>query len=121
MAYNEAVNKRYTKQGQEDMTMKRYTEQELWAFVNRADTHEKIQIADKFLTKLDYLSIETYDAMMDALAYKSRELYHMGEDEAEEIEEIDFDDEDDFTSSYYGDYGPNNPWDAPGMSVRDFI
>ena len=68
MAYNEAVNKRYTKQGQEDMTMKRYTEQELWAFVNRADTHEKIQIADKFLTKLDYLSVETYDAMMDALA-----------------------------------------------------
>lgn len=20
-----------------------------------------------------------------------------------------------------GDYGPSNPWDAPGMSVRDFI
>ena len=101
--------------------MKRYTEQELWAVVDRADTHEKIQIADKFLTKLDYLSVETYDAMMDALAYKSRELYHMGENETEEIEEIDFDDEDDFTSSYYGDYGPSNPWDAPGMSVRDFI
>lgn len=24
-------------------------------------------------------------------------------------------------SSAYGDYGPGNPWDAPGMSVSDFI
>ena len=25
------------------------------------------------------------------------------------------------TSCTYGDYGPSNPWDAPGMSIRDFI
>ena len=25
------------------------------------------------------------------------------------------------TSSTCGDYGPGNPWDAPGMSTRDFI
>ena len=24
-------------------------------------------------------------------------------------------------SATYGDYSPSNPWDAPGMSVRDFI
>lgn len=24
-------------------------------------------------------------------------------------------------SSTGGDYGPGNPWDAPGMSIRDFI
>ena len=24
-------------------------------------------------------------------------------------------------SSVTGDYGPGNPWDAPGMSIRDFI
>lgn len=24
-------------------------------------------------------------------------------------------------SSENGDYGPSNPWDAPGMSVKDFI
>jgi hypothetical protein len=34
--------------------------------------------------------------------------------------------EDDFEdyyrpSSYNGDYGPSNPWNAPGMSVSDFI
>lgn len=25
------------------------------------------------------------------------------------------------TSSTCGDYSPGNPWDAPGMSIRDFI
>lgn len=25
------------------------------------------------------------------------------------------------TYSYYGDYSPSNPWDAPGMSISDFI
>ena len=24
-------------------------------------------------------------------------------------------------SSTCGDYGPSNPWDAPGMSISDFI
>lgn len=24
-------------------------------------------------------------------------------------------------SSTYGDYGPSNPWGAPGMSAKDFI
>lgn len=32
------------------------------------------------------------------------------------------DSEDEYTpSSSAGDYGPGNPWDAPGMSVKDFI
>ena len=30
--------------------------------------------------------------------------------------------EDDYCpSSTNGDYSPSNPWDAPGMSIRDFI
>ncbi|WP_455618860.1 hypothetical protein [Eisenbergiella sp.] len=29
--------------------------------------------------------------------------------------------EEDYTSCTYGDYSPSNPWDAPGMSLRDFI
>lgn len=24
-------------------------------------------------------------------------------------------------SATNGDYSPNNPWDAPGMNIRDFI
>ena len=32
------------------------------------------------------------------------------------------DDEDEYTpSATAGDYSPSNPWDAPGMSIRDFI
>lgn len=31
------------------------------------------------------------------------------------------DDEDYTPSSSAGDYSPSNPWNAPGMSIRDFI
>ena len=30
-------------------------------------------------------------------------------------------DEDYCPSSTNGDYSPSNPWDAPGMSIKDFI
>ena len=34
----------------------------------------------------------------------------------------DYDEEDRYIrSSTYRDYGPSNPWDAPGMSAKDFI
>lgn len=37
-----------------------------------------------------------------------------------------YEDEDDFDEEYIpsserGDYSPSNPWDAPGMSIHDFI
>lgn len=40
--------------------------------------------------------------------------------------EIDWDEEMSYEERYtpcasYGDYGPSNPWDAPGMSIHDFI
>lgn len=39
---------------------------------------------------------------------------------AEDYEHYDEDDE--YTpSATRGDYSPSNPWDAPGMSIRDFI
>ena len=31
------------------------------------------------------------------------------------------DDDEYIPSSTYGDYSPGNPWDAPGMSIHDFI
>ena len=33
----------------------------------------------------------------------------------------DGDDEDYCPSATRGDYSPSNPWDAPGMSIKDFI
>ena len=41
---------------------------------------------------------------------------------AEDEEDGFLEDDDEYIpSSTYGDYSPGNPWDAPGMSIRDFI
>lgn len=58
--------------------------------------------------------------------YGTYTLYFADEDIARNIisqYEFDWDNYDDeYTpSSTYGDYGPSNPWDAPGMSKQDFI
>ena len=37
-----------------------------------------------------------------------------------DVEELD-DAYDYVPSATNGDYGPSNPWDAPGMSIKDFI
>ena len=36
-------------------------------------------------------------------------------------DEDDYDDEDYVPSAENGDYSPSHPWDAPGMSISDFI
>ncbi len=36
-------------------------------------------------------------------------------------EENDLDDDKESTSAETRDYSPSNPWDAPGMSIKDFI
>lgn len=62
--------------------MKRYTNSELWAFVNRievdspTETRKRAEQAIKVLDKCDYLDIDTYNDMMDAIAYMVRESYH---------------------------------------------
>ena len=46
-----------------------------WTMVNRANTREKIAIAEQWLVKADITCAE-YDDLMMALSYKSRELYN---------------------------------------------
>lgn len=41
--------------------------------------------------------------------------------EYDDMEIHDEDDEDYTPSATCGDYSPSNPWDAPGMSISDFI
>ncbi len=41
--------------------------------------------------------------------------------DAREVERDFDDDKYRIKSSTAGDYSPGNPWDAPGMSVKDFI
>ena len=45
----------------------------------------------------------------------------MAEAEAEELYEAMHGESPRYTSCTAGDYGPSNPWDAPGMSIHDFI
>lgn len=84
---------------------RRFSEKELWDFVNRADTHEKIAIAEAFLRKLSYIDNKLWDGLMGALAAQSRELYWMEKEE----------------QRYERNYTSLNPWDAPGMRVSDFL
>ena len=46
----------------------------------------------------------------------SADTYGEAQREIDAIEDAEY-----VPSSTRGDYGPSNPWDAPGMSVSDFI
>jgi hypothetical protein len=53
-------------------------------------------------------------------------IYHFHDPQpewdCESLGESDYDDDHTlYSSCTAGDYGPSNPWDAPGMSVYDFI
>ena len=53
--------------------------------------------------------------------YVSNALNYM-EPLDDESEDWDYDEDEFYTpSATRGDYSPSNPWDAPGMSVKDFI
>ena len=52
---------------------------------------------------------------------KGADNYPYFDEEEIEEDEYEYDKEDYTPSSTRGDYSPSNPWDAPGMSVRDFI
>ena len=46
------------------------------------------------------------------------------DDEFDEADWLEYDWQEDeryIRSSTAGDYGPGNPWDAPGMCISDFI
>lgn len=60
--------------------------------------------------------IDAYKSALKKVGYTNDEII-------EELLSCNFDDEhDDYCpSSTNGDYSPSNPWDAPGMSIRDFI
>jgi hypothetical protein len=62
--------------------------------------------------------IEVYKSALKKVGYTKEEI-------VEELLSCNFDDEynaDAYCpSSTNGDYSPSNPWDAPGMSIRDFI
>lgn len=77
--------------------------------VNRYQSKEKqMAEAEKFY------SDEQLDEWIEAMKHPE-DMPEFGE-EPQYIEE-----EKRYTSCTEHDYSPSNPWDAPGMSVRDFI
>lgn len=70
---------------------------------------------------------ELEDEEEAARRWYSGENYEEEEELQEELQEEEFQDEEEFDDYEYcpsataGDYSPSNPWDAPGMSIRDFI
>lgn len=84
-----------------------YTREELLAFINRIDSWERFDIARAFLDKLE-------PRLPKALVRElETEMLCMGD----VLEMREFRDD----CGGYEDYGPSNPWDAPGMKVSDFI
>lgn len=85
---------------------KRYTQEELIAFINRADDFDKLATARDFIEKLSYISDENREEL-----------------EAELLMQGDYLTAREYQDDYCGheDYSPSAPWDAPGMKVSDFI
>ncbi len=55
-----------------------YTENDLWSFVYRADTHEKITIAERWLRDhFSIINLELWENLMTYLAMSSQELCHI--------------------------------------------
>ena len=86
---------------------KRYTQEELIAFINRADDFDKLAAARDFIDKLSYLTDEDRDKLEGELLMQGDYLM------AREYQDDNY--------GYEEDYGPSNPWDAPGMKISDFI
>ena len=90
--------------------MKRYTIEELEEFIDRADTEEKVDIARDFIGKLTYLT----DGEREMLNIRLMEALWPNDAEDPYFADMGYDRD-------CRDYGPSNPWDAPGMRVSDFI
>ena len=101
--------------------MKVYTYEELERFCKRAvesEEREKVGQAEEFIKSRPYLSKAQKSGLLDYIGF----LLLMSS--GSECEDWD-DGGNPFTPDYLDrdsrDYGPSNPWDAPGMRVSDFI
>ena len=64
--------------------------------------------------KINLLEIEFYDVDND-------KTYSVAQEVLDKFNGNEIYDNEYIPSCTRGDYGPGNPWDAPGMSIKDFI
>lgn len=85
----------------------------------------KIYYNDGGVLNCSELNISAPDLLIadDTYYIRTDEIYSIREDDAEDFDAEEIEDGDDFELEIQDepDYGPSNPWDAPGMSVSDFI
>lgn len=88
--------------------MKKYSTKELRDFVGRAYNLDRIEIALEYLSKLSYINkinnILYTELCMELFRRRDQILQNYC-----------------YASAYEDDYGAGCPWNAPGMSVKDFI
>lgn len=95
--------------------MKKYTHRELVLHAVLL-----VRTINKNMTK--ERDIELYDKLTDEELMDYIEHFNDPTPEYDyEEEEPEMMDEHEYTSCTRGDYSPSNPWDAPGMSISDFI
>ena len=65
----------------------------------------------------------TEGELNDFLWFEDTEIFNLLgiTNEDEDDDEDEYDDDDYTPSSTHGDYSPSAPWNAPGMSISDFI
>ena len=61
------------------------------------------------------------EGTLSDLAYQIEYEFNIDGIRSEDEEWIDDDEKEYVPSAENGDYSPSNPWDAPGMSINDFI
>lgn len=96
--------------GKEAKIREKWIAEDTLEVVIRTETYDVVVIGNE-----EYLQSKDYSEFR--LAAGGAFNYPFDEDDLEE-EEVD---EHDYTSSTNRDYSPSNPWDAPGMSIKDFI
>ena len=67
--------------------------------------------------------LDDYEDMIEIALrdyFRTKETAPVDPDECEKCEEYEEDEEDYIPSATRGDYSPSAPWNAPGMSPRDF-
>ncbi len=52
-----------------------YSEQDLWDLICSVDSFKELHRVEDLVATADFLSLDTYDNMMNALAFISRDLY----------------------------------------------
>lgn len=90
-----------------DVVIEAWTDEDIIMWIEEHGTKEEL---------LDLFS-KYYDQYQDMIGYGDYAIWD------EEDSEDSTDDEQELNQDYYDeeDFGPNNPWDAPGMSIKDFL